>query len=237
MRLHRFITEIDRTLDQLVVQDARLCHQLSRVLRLSVGDELLLCDGRGFEARVCLDGVTPREIRATVRERREIVPADVSVTLYLAILKGDHMDLVAEKATEVGIARLVPVETQRTIKKAIRADRIQTIMKEATEQCGRGTVPVLEEKMTFKQALASLSKEGTNLFFDIGGEGMNTALAQGLNDRSLFIGPEGGWTDAERDMAQAAGCTVVSLGTSILRAETAAIVAAYMVSTIPNPAG
>ncbi len=228
MRLHRFIRPIDLTAIQISLVDSSLRHQLSRVFRMNVGDELLLCDGNNQEARVRITTITKKEVVVEVLERYQAPHVlQRKIVLYLSIIKHDHVDLVVEKATELGVMTIVPVVSARTIKKSVRIDRLQSIVREAAEQCGRGTVPSVEPVVSLKEAFEQANACTVRLFCDMGGEPMGSALKEHLDSIALFIGPEGGWTDEERMLAKEKGCRTVSFGSLVLRAETAAIVGVY----------
>lgn len=228
MRLHRFIGQFDLSESTLSLVEPSLRHQLTRVFRMKVGDELLLCNGNNTEARVRIDAMDAHEISVSVLERYAVEKnRKHEVWLFLSLIKNDHVELVVEKVTELGVAKITPVISGRTIKKSVRRERLQAIAREAAEQCGRGTVPEICEPLPLKEAF-SISKDCVvRLFCDMGG--VEVQSVTGLNNKSiaLFIGPEGGWTDEERQLAKDENCTAISLGQSVLRAETAAMVGVY----------
>ncbi len=227
MKIHRFIGPIDISKAKIEIRDQELVHQINRVLKLRVGEQIIFGDGKGSEALSVLETVSKSLIEAKVisHTQNENEPAK-SVTLYLAILKKDNFELAIQKAVEVGIARIVPVLTERTVKIGVNEERMKTIIREAAEQSGRGIVPELAEVVTFEQALAECQADET-FFFDLTGESFEqTTTAQAT---ALFIGPEGGFTPEEVTVAKEKGCLIANLGPLTLRGETAAIVASYRI--------
>jgi 16S rRNA (uracil1498-N3)-methyltransferase len=228
MKLHRFFVSQKLRTPSGTVTDPKLAHQLAKVLRKKAGDEIALYDESGREFLVLITAITGDDLKYEVlEEKKGHTSTDSRITLYCAILKHEHFDLVAEKTTELGISRLVPVITDRTIKKDIKSDRIERIMKEAAEQSGRTDVPALGPVMKYSAALLEAKNEGEVFFADMAAPQNKKIPPKTGGSMSLFIGPEGGWTDAERELALTNEVTVLSLGPNILRAETAAIVGVY----------
>lgn len=225
MRLHRFIGNFDFSNAELCISDVDLVSQIKNVLRLSVGHVLILSDGQGNEAEATIISLNKKEavVNLTKKYKNENVPKK-EVTLFCAILKKENFELVAQKATEIGVARIVPVISERTVKQNVDMKRVKKIIKEASEQSGRGAVPLLHDVLSFQEALSYAKTLGTSAIFDSSGEAMTSKLSP----KCLFIGPEGGWSKTEIDMAKEKGLEVKSLGSLTLRAETAAIVASYV---------
>lgn len=203
---------------------------LGNVLRLGAGSELLAFDGQSGEWLARISDVAKK--RMTIRaERRTREPEAVpDVWLAFAPVKRSQTDWLVEKATELGVARLIPVMTQRTVVERVKLERLQAITVEAAEQCGRTRLPDMTEPTPLNQFLKQRDGERTLYFADEGGgEVATTAFKPG--PATILIGPEGGFTDSERALIRAAPNSVaISLGPRILRAETAALaaIAAYM---------
>lgn len=213
---------------------------LRDVLRLGRGDEAFVFDGEGREYACVVDEVGRQA--ATLHVKEEVQPArpesPLRLTLALALLKGEKFDLVAQKATELGVERIVPVLTKladvrlRDERDATRrTTRWQRIALEAAKQSGRARVPLIDSPATF-QALVESARtgdEGLSLIFsERDGRGLVETITQhaGRERRALaLVGSEGGWTDEELAQARDAGWSVVTLGGRTLRAETAAITA------------
>ncbi len=235
MKRHRFFYhQLVKTTHTL--HDKELVHQIARVLKLKAGEEIVLWNGDGNEYIFNLEQVTGREIQgAVVRIEKNDREPIAKVVLYCAILKRENFELVCQKATEVGVSAIVPLMTDRTVKTAINADRLQRIVQEAAEQSGRALVPKLHPIITLCDALKGANDSTQNYFLDTNMSDAATAsflLEKTLSGMRLFIGPEGGWSDAERELAQKAHCTFVSLGALTLRAETAAIIASYIAARL-----
>lgn len=226
MKLHRFI--IDKPLAlRMSTDDRDFIHQLKAVFRMGAGDKLILCDGQGYEADAEIDTLTKeRVVFSLTYPMRTIPKPKVAVTLYCALAKGSHFDLIAEKAVEAGVTKLVPILTERTVKTGFRIDRVKTIMKEAAEQSGRGSIPEVTEPQSFPVAYRDAGLRGARVGLVPGGEPFAPLPAPGTEDLSIFIGPEGGFTEAEVALFERA----VSLGPEVLRVETAAIVGTYLAS-------
>jgi len=230
MRLHRFFGTFDFSKDRISISDIELVGQWRDVLRLTVGSEIILCDGNLNEAlaRIASLGKNSAEVEIIGVSRNESEPEHIAV-LYCSILKGEHFELAAEKAVELGVSKIVPVVSDRTIKQRIREDRLRKIMTEAAEQSGRGIVPELGEPVPFLSATRQAGSNEANFFFDSCGEDVKKISGKDFRTAGIFIGPEGGWTESEIQLAKKSGLKTVSLGKLTLRAETAAIVAVYSV--------
>jgi 16S rRNA (uracil1498-N3)-methyltransferase len=209
--------------------DARQANYLGNVMRLGAGEHVLLFDGASGEwiARIAEAG--RKRMTLVVEDRTREPEAVPDLWLAFAPVKRAQTDWLVEKATELGIARLLPVTTQRTIVERVKLERLQAIAIEAAEQCNRTSVPVIDAP----QPLAAFLKthSGRTLYFadEAGGAAVATAFRPG--PATLLTGPEGGFTDEERAGIRAsANAVAVSLGPRILRAETAALAAlsAYM---------
>lgn len=229
MKRHRFIGPYDLRRTEIVLED-EAARQMTLVLKMHHGETVLLSDGKGREAEYEILEMKKKSVR--LRQIGQV--ADVAtepgrfVALYAAILKRENFELVVQKATECGVSRIVPVISQRTIKKDVKLERLREIAKEAAELSGRGVVPEISEPMKLEQALQTA--QGKKYFFDADGEGLDSRLRE-KDALALFIGPEGGWSDEESEYAKRAGCEIASLGPRVLRGETAAIVATFL-STI-----
>ena len=205
--------------------DAAQANYLGNVLRLREGGELLLFDGRSGEwlGRIAEAG----KKRMTLTVERQTRDAETIPDLWLAFapVKRTQTDWLVEKATELGAAKLLPVITQRTIAERVRLDRLEAIAIEAAEQCGRTLLPDISEPLPLAHLLEHRDAARTLYFADeAGGEAAANAFAPG--PAVILTGPEGGFTDDEREAIRAApNAIAISLGPRILRAETAALAA------------
>jgi len=219
--------------------DDPLSHRLRSVLRMRKGDIVVLLDGRGYEYEAVLEDVDGPAVRARVRERRPGLPEPpVDVVLYQSVIKGDRFDWVLEKGTELGVTRFVPIIVERSVVRpssgpSARGERWQRIVTEAAEQCGRSRLPVVAPVTEIADAFASAAGLCLLPWEEESVLGLRAALRQEVESLkaterpivSLFIGPEGGFTEKEVRGARSRGVRVVSLGRRILRSETAGIAA------------
>lgn len=205
--------------------DGAQANYLGNVMRLGTGAEALLFDGTNGEwiARVADTG----KKRMTLIAERPGRPQDAvpDLTLAFAPIKRSQTDWLIEKATELGIRTLQPVLTRRTVVDRVKLERLESIAIEAAEQCNRTTIPQIFEPVTLAAFLKTRDSGRTLYFADEQG-GMPAAQAFAAGQATILIGPEGGFTDEERQSIRAApGAVAISLGPRILRAETAALAA------------
>jgi 16S rRNA (uracil1498-N3)-methyltransferase len=202
---------------------------LCRVLRSRVGDELVLFDGRGTEIDARVSAIDGRRVTVVLGDRRQVAAAAAAITLVQALPRGERMDLIVQKTTELGVARIVPVIGERSVAHppASRARRWQTIAEEAARQSGRADVPEILAPTTFSEGLRLCAGCPTRLALweDERHTTLRSALPGDARGLALLVGTEGGLAPGEVDEARAAGFTPVSLGPRTLRVETAAIVA------------
>ncbi len=202
-------------------------HYLARVMRVASGDAVILCDDVTGEWAARVSDVAKREVVLEVAEllrEREAVP---DLWLCPALLKKDRFDLILEKATELGTARIQPMLTRRCVADKLNIERARAITVEAAEQCARTALPELAEPVKLDALLASWP-EGRALFFadENGGEPASASFAAYSGPAAILTGPEGGFDEAERAAIRAhPSARPISLGPRILRGETAAIAA------------
>jgi 16S rRNA (uracil1498-N3)-methyltransferase len=203
--------------------NAGQANYLGNVLRMGVGSELLLFDGASGEWLARVSEAAKKRMSLVVEEQSRPLETVPDVTLAFAPVKRTQTDWLIEKATELGVRRIQPVITQRTVIERVKLERLQSIAIEAAEQCGRTLLPQIAEPIP----LASLIEQsGGTLYFadENGGDAAAAAFAPG--EATILTGPEGGFTDDERAAIRAAPNTrAISLGPRILRAETAALAA------------
>lgn len=200
---------------------------LARVMRAKAGDIVILCDDITGEWAATIESTDKRSVALKVIEQlrpREDVP---DFWLCPALLKKDRFDTVLEKATELGAAAIHPVITRRCVADKLNADRAQTIVTEAAEQCARTALPRIAEPQKLDAMLRDWPAERTLFFADeLGGEPSGAAFTAHTGPAAILIGPEGGFEDAEREAIGALPQALpITLGPRILRGETAAIAA------------
>jgi len=201
-------------------------HYLGKVMRIAPNDAVILCDDRTGEWVARVTQVDKRVVVVEVERQsrpREDVP---DFWLCAALLKKPNFDLVLEKATELGVAKVVPVVTRRCVADKLNPERARTIMTEAAEQCVRTALPALGETAKLEHMLRDWP-DGRTLFFadENGGMPVAKAFAQtGTAPAALLVGPEGGFDETERVLIRAHTAAVaIALGPRILRGETASI--------------
>ena len=221
-----------------------IAHQARDVLRLGPGDTLCLLDGVGGRYPAEIVRISRREVTARVGAREEGLPQPaVRLTLCLGLLKATRFEWALQKGTELGVATFQPLLTERAVAAteefgAAKRRRYERILAEALEQCGGAWLPALETPRTLAEALASAPAAAIILipWEEETAAPLTATLAREAARRDgvatpdvwLFIGPEGGFSAREVAQARGAGALPVTLGPRILRAETAAIVAAAL---------
>jgi len=228
-RVTRLFVERDLTGDSLVL-DEREAHYLGNVLRLQHGDELIAFNGRGTERHATVGSLQRRGAVLELRASHTAVPeSPLDLTLLQALPKADAMDLIVQKATELGIRRVVPVYGEFSVVKLDderaerRVEHWRRIAQGACEQCGRHAPPQIETPSSLAASLAQLDPAAMKLALDPGAETAFAAVAAPTHGLIAAVGPEGGFGAADWRRLDAAGFKRVSLGARILRAETAAM--------------
>ena len=210
--------------------DGNAAHYLGQVMRVKPGDAVILCDDATGEWAARVEDVAKRSVALTIVEQlrpREDVP---DLWLCIAPVKKPHFDLILEKATELGVARIVPVLTRRSVVDKVNADRAMAIMTEAAEQCARTALPQIAPLVPLAKLLGDWPTQRALFMADeLGGEAAGAAFAKAGAPAAILIGPEGGFDEAERTAIRALPMAQgITLGPRILRAETAAIAAATL---------
>lgn len=213
--------------DVAVPVEGNAAHYLLSVMRVKEGDAVLLFDGLNGEWAAKPEQIRKRDL--LLRCVRQTRPLETVPDFWLCTspIKKGRIDLVAEKACELGVARLVPVRTDRCVVDKVNLDRLHAHLVEAAEQCGRTALPELGDLIALPGLLEDWPAERTLFFADeLGGESMVGAFAANPGPAALLVGPEGGFTMQERDLIRSLpAARAISLGPRILRAETAAIAA------------
>ncbi len=221
--------------DGRAVLDGPEAHHLLHVMRASVGDKVTLFDGQGGEYAATVAKCGRSEVDLAVGERtttnRQL---PTQLVMGVALPKGDRQRWLAEKLTELGVARLVPLGTERsfTDPKRKSLDRLERSVIEACKQCGRNTLMQIAEPQPLDEFLAEAA--GTRLVADPHGEPVAGVLSRPLTVVSIVVGPEGGLSEAEVELASQHGWARVGLGRSILRIETAAVAIAAVIANHPS---
>ncbi|MFZ1744126.1 MAG: 16S rRNA (uracil(1498)-N(3))-methyltransferase [Pontixanthobacter sp.] len=210
-----------------ILIDGNQAHYLAKVMRITAGDTLILCDDQTGEWSAVVSAVERRSVAVTVSRQlreREQVP---DLWLCPALLKKDRFDFVLEKATELGVRRIAPIVTRRCVADKLNAERAKSIVTEAAEQCARTALPELASVVKFSQLIQDWPADRTLFFADeMGGMDAVKAFSTHAGPAALITGPEGGFDDAEREILLAQNNVVpITLGPRILRGETATMAA------------
>jgi 16S rRNA (uracil1498-N3)-methyltransferase len=238
MRLHRFYV-LQPLGEEVVIEDVPTIKQWLKVFRYTQGDSVILFNGDSYEYIYQLQETSPtRCVLALTEKKQAVIPSRKSY-LYLACIKKDLFELVCEKATECGVTDIVPIITERTEKKHLNEERLRTIIKEATEQSGRGDILTLHNTVILGEALTTACELfGKDHVYTatLFGQPLTKLLKESQGDASsslsslaFFVGPEGGWTQSEETLFEVAGVQRVSLGNTTLRAETAGIAVSVVI--------
>ena len=224
-----FLLDGELKIGSRVIKDEK-ARYLSTVLRCYVGDFLLIKDNGGNAYLSRITHVTKREVTVDILEKQNFDPEPpIRMTLLQGLLKGEKMDLVIQKATELGVNEIIPVVTERSqIRETRRLMRWKKIAEEASRQSGRNTIPTVCEPLDIARLFITLkSPQGGIIFWEQKTSALHDTIERfrGTNEITLFTGPEGGFSRGEIEIASQRGFIAASLGKRILRAETATIAA------------
>lgn len=233
MRLTRCHVDAALAMGTRIVLPESAAVHLIRVLRLREGDECVLFNGDGSDYGARIVAVGKRETTADIHSALRIDnESPLHITLVQGIARGEKMDLILQKATELGVASVLPVLAERTEVK-LDAERTEkrvahwrSVMVSACEQSGRARIPALAPPATLAAAAAGLDGTALKLILDPVGEHVLADMAAPAEHRlAIAIGPEGGWSPRDRDLLRAAGFSGLRLGPRVLRTETAGLAA------------
>lgn len=234
--MHRCFVDYNiGTSNEILVTGDEAKH-ICRVLRLAEGDKLEVCDGSGLTYPAEVLSTTKSEVKLSLGQGTpDETEPKTKVYLFSGLTKGSKMDLVIQKAVELGASYVVPVETEFAVAKEGKAERWQRIAFEACKQCKRPTVPKVYDAMSFNEALKLMADLDLNICAYEKED--KQSIREVLKDTSvtslgIFIGPEGGFSEREIAMLKENGVNIVSLGKRILRTETASIVTLTIVMHI-----
>lgn len=212
---------------------------ISKVLRCKIGEELEVCDNDNNEYICEITDIDKSAVTLDILEKIDIKrESDLKVKLYQGLPKGPKMEIILQKLTEVGVDEIILVQTKRSVTKVDdkkedkKIDRWQRIIYEAAKQSKRGKIPTLRGVLSFKEALEEMRNNDFNIipYENERTKSIKKALkGVNINNIGIFVGPEGGFDDAEIQSVESIGGQSVSLGPRILRTETASIVASSIV--------
>lgn len=225
MKIHRFIGDYKILEKGVKITDLEIVKQIQNVLKLKKGEKIVLSDGKSINMEILLSEIKDKEILGEIIKSEKIQQDARKVILYLAILKKENFELATQKAVEVGVHKIVPIITERTIKTGLNFVRLEKIIKEASEQSGKNILPTLADTLNFKEALEDGKNSDEKIIFDLN----NKEYEPNKNSKniSIFIGPEGGFTEKEVETAKNLKYNIYSLGKLTMRGETASTIATY----------
>jgi 16S rRNA (uracil1498-N3)-methyltransferase len=218
--------------ERIVVGDGD-AHKIRDVLRLRAGDDIEVVDSSGtvFRARLSgVDGVVAATLESALETQSE---SSLTIDVAQGIPKGQKMDYVVEKLTELGVAAILPFTSERTVVRDpgdTKVERWRRLAQSAAQQCGRRSIPAVADPISFDEMLARCVDYDVVLFpWEVAGGAVPLreslpGIVAGARRVLAVIGPEGGFSHAEADRAREAGAAIISLGGRILRTETAALV-------------
>lgn len=234
--MNRFFVDMDgREAGTSITITGGDVNHIRNVLRIKIGEQILISDGRGRDYYCRISDIDSEQVVADIEDVCDnFAELPVEVTLFQGYPKSDKMDLIVQKMVELGVHRIVPVFTARTVvkldakKAAKKTERYNLIAEAAAKQSGRGLVPEVLSPVTFAQAIKMASELDMNIIPYEEAEGLEYSRRvisdiQGKKSLGIFIGPEGGFSRDEVEQAMAAGAKSITLGHRILRTETAGL--------------
>ncbi len=230
---HFYVNPKDIKDKNFIIEDEQF-HYLSNVRRFCVGDEINIFDGLGNSYKARIDNIDKKSIRGIILSSKTLVLPDKKISLYTAIPKGERFDWLIEKASEIGISKIVPVIYVRSVVKELSENKLERYKKisiSASSQSWRADIMPIEKPVKFDEVIEKICDEKNTLNvlpWESEEEKSILSLLKGNKDIkniNIFIGPEGGFDKTEIDVAVKNGFKTVTLGKNILRVETAAIVA------------
>jgi len=234
--MHRFYVNANQIQNEIITITGPDVNHIKNVLRLKAGEEIVICNGQGKDCYCIISKVSETEIINNIQSVRDTdTELKSKITLFQGLPKKDKMELIIQKAVELGVYEIVPVMTKRVIvkledkkKEEKKLERWQAIAESAAKQSRRGIIPQIKPVQTYAEAMKYAKTLGISLIPYENAEGMRytKAVIGGLGDYSsigVFIGPEGGFEEVEVAKAQEQGMIPITLGKRILRTETAGL--------------
>lgn len=226
--------------DKIILNEEQSRH-IAKSLRMQVGDTLMLTCGDGNDYGCLIEQIDNKQVLLSVcyKQANNSEPS-VKVTLFQGVPKGDKMEDIIQKCTELGVSSIVPVLTKRAISRPDeksakkKRTRYQKIALEAAQQSGRGIIPEIGEMQTLKQAVQNDNSDIKILFYEGGGEPLTKLIDSNTKSVSIYIGPEGGFEADEVELIKENDGMVATLGKRILRTQTAPVCALSAIMLLTN---
>lgn len=228
MRLHRFYIEKPIGKEIRII-DKDLLNQWKKVFRFEEGDRIIIFNGGDFEYEGVFKMLSKNEALLEINKEIKIKkPTNIDLHIFQSIIKKDNFELVIEKCTEIGAVGFHPIISERSEKKDLNLERLYKIAKEASEQSGKTKLPEISKPESLEKAI--LDFDGDLFALDFEGGLLKDRLVLNTDNKvGILIGPEGGWSDREKILFEQKGIQSISLGSQILRAETASIVISALI--------
>lgn len=243
--MHRFYVTANQMEDKTITITGTDVNHIKNVLRMKQGDEIVICNGQGKDCYCIIKVVSEGEIVTEIISVRDTgTELKAKITLFQGLPKMDKMELIIQKAVELGVYEIVPVMTKRAVvkledkkKEEKKLERWQAIAESAAKQSCRGMIPRIKPVQTFKEAIKNAKEMGIGLLPYENAKGMQYTkeIINSLGQYStigVFIGPEGGFEESEVELGIANGIIPITLGRRILRTETAGLAALSMMTLV-----
>ena len=229
MKLHRFYVADTELTQDFWLQDGGLYHQWTKVLRFEVGREIVLFNDQSQERLYRIAKFGDNAIHLELITEMESKTPNKEIYLCFSLLKKDKNDWVLQKCTELGVSHFIPIISERTEKTGFDVERAEKIVIEASEQCGRSDIPRIREPITVEKVIDELSGKVELLVAEQSSLSHSSSInPQSSRPMGVLVGPEGGWTDSEKQLFTDKGLKHLALSDFTLRAETACIVASNL---------
>ncbi len=240
--MYRFYVDQSQIGEQFITIKGTDVNHIKNVLRMRIGEKLVICNGQGKDFYCIIDRESKDEITVSIEEICDTdTELDGKIYLFQGLPKKDKMELIIQKAVELGVYEIIPVMTQRTVvkledkkKEAKKLERWQLIATSAAKQSNRGIIPMVSDTMNFKEALNYAKNMDVKIIPYEEADGINKTkeIIQSMKSNqsvAVFIGPEGGFEEKEIGQALEAGILPITLGRRILRTETAGLAILSMI--------
>lgn len=222
----KFFTEKKNIFDDYLLIDGEDVAHISKVLRMKCGEVITVCDGDGTDYEVSIREFSKDYIKADIMSSgKSMSEPSIHITLYQALPKQGKMENIIQKNTELGVSEFVPVYTKRcVVKPSDKTARWQKVAESAAKQSGRGIIPKVRDVISFDAAIKEMAEFETKVILYEGEKitKIKEVVTQGCKKIAVLVGPEGGFEQEEVNKATELGISSVTLGTRILRTETAA---------------
>ncbi len=229
--MKKLFTEYDGISEKIYLNEEQSRH-ITKSLRMKKGDMLTVCTGDGNDYGCIIDDINKDGARLAVcYKQASDSEADIKVSLYQGVPKGDKFEDIIQKCTELGVYEIIPVLTKRCVSRPQekqaekKRQRYARIALEAAQQSGRGIVPEIKKMTELKTAVSQCEAEIKIVFYEGGGEPLSALIKKGAKSAAVFIGPEGGFEKEEVELLKQNGAVAATLGKRILRTQTAPVAA------------